>query len=505
MTRYTIGTWGQWALLSLATACGGISGLGNNETGGAGSAATPTGGVAATGGAGLSTGGAASTTGVAVTTDGVESSAGGAAATGGVGPSAGGLAATGGSAPATSASSGGDQSGATPYPDDPTLPIDPTCACGASDNICNGSNQCVPRCDESGLCARWLANQPVVDMTIDGTTLYFSEKATVDSEGNPGTDGALYRVGPTDSVPTLIAGQLGNPSKILGRYNGATFIETQAVGSGDIIRVTDSGDVTVIDAKNVTTHGNVVSMWGHWLAYLSADGFKLMGVDLDGALQPSVLYERDDPSGWSGIMSPLVMRDLVLYADFIFNEFCSIQLSDPTQSPNCASHGWSIQSELATSGSQYYESEEMAGISAYSPPSTLLLTLLDADSNVQGFQPGKIVYVDGWLYVNLYDIGTFLSRLARVPTTVVRPPQDILPEAIVTRHLVYASGNSGYLTIDMVFAIGASNVYWVQLPPSGYVNGPQYIFSAPLPPKPCDADLPCLAPLVCTDGYCSAS
>ncbi len=281
------------------------------------------------------------------------------------------------------------------------------------------------------------------------------------------------------------------------------------MGSGNILRVTDSGDVTVIDAKNVTTAGNVVSMWGHWLAYLSTDGFKVMGVDLDGGLLPSVLYERDVDWAWSGIMSPFVMQDVVLFLDQVFNEICAILLSNPTQSPNCVSAGWSIQSQLATSGSQYYLSEEMAGISAYAPPATFQLSLFAASANNQGFQPGKIVYVDGWLYVDLYDmfddVANPSSRLARVPITVVRPPQDILPEAIVTRHTIYASGNSGFFTTSMVFAIGASTVYWVQLPPSGYVNGPQYIFSAPLPPMPCDADLPCAAPLVCTNGYCSAS
>jgi len=201
------------------------------------------------------------------------------------------------------------------------------------------------------------------------------------------------------------------------------------------------------------------------------------------------------------------LQDVVLFFDEIFNEFCSIQLSDPTQSPSCVSHGLSSLGMLATSGSEYYQSEESAGISAYAPPGTLQLSLLGASSDNQGFQPGKIVYVDGWLYVNLcdmFDVTNLSSRLARVPTTVVRAPQDILPESIVTRHTVYASGSGGYFTTNMVFAISASNVYWVQLLPLAYPNGPQYIFSAPLPPKPCNADLPCATPLVCTAGYCSA-
>jgi hypothetical protein len=343
-------------------------------------------------------------------------------------------------------------------------------------------------------------------MVLDGTTLYFAEHATVDSQGAAGTDGALYRVGVNDDAPALVARKFGDPERILGRYEGATFIETQSTGGGEIIRLADTGEVTVIDAKNATTSGSVVSMWGHWLVFLSADGFKLMGVDLDGTLQPGVLYERPNSSSWSGIMSPFVMQDVVIFADDIFQEFCSIPLSDPSQGPTCVSHGLSSQSELATSGEQYYESTDL-GITSYAVPSTPLQMLYQTNSNRTGFQPGKIAYLDEWLYVDLYDLydgPDSASRLARVPTKVVRAPQDILPQSVVTRHLNYNTGSGGSLTTHMVFAVSASDVYWAQFKPYQYGNTPQYIFSAPLPSKPCDADLPCTAPLICAGGYCTA-
>jgi hypothetical protein len=54
-----------------------------------------------------------------------------------------------------------------------------------------------------------------------------------------------------------------------------------------------------------------------------------------------------------------------------------------------------------------------------------------------------------------------------------------------------------------VFAVGSSQFYWVQYVDPTY-DGPQYIFSAPLPPQPCDPELPCTnASLTCKDGFCT--
>src|ERR1039457_530339 len=52
MMRQTIGTWAQWTFLGLAVACGGIRGLGNDETGGAGSGSSPSTGASGSEGSG---------------------------------------------------------------------------------------------------------------------------------------------------------------------------------------------------------------------------------------------------------------------------------------------------------------------------------------------------------------------------------------------------------------------------------------------------------------------
>jgi hypothetical protein len=464
MMRATIGTLGHLTLVGLTVACSGrVQDLGHDSFGGSG----PTVGGAPT------TGGAATT---------------------------GGTVATGGSTGWVTPPQGGTtQRSLVPYVVDPTLPIDPTCICDSPDQICNAEKACVARCDDGGRCTRWLANQPVVDMTVDGTTLYFAEKATTDAVGNPGTNGALYKVNPTDREPTLVGGHLGAPYKILGRYQGATYVQTQTSSGGTIVKVSDSGDFEVLE-----TIGWGASMWGHWLAYTTADNAKLMGIDLDVAQEPAVLAQPPaETSSSSPVSQLLVMRDLVLFQEYGHNEICSVQLANPTSGASCGAFSWGGMDRYATSGIEYYKSDRYM-VTSYSPLNTQLLFLYNVNAEGLGLLTGKIVYNDGWLYVDFIADRQESSRLARIPTTVGRLPQDVLPEPIVARHNSFAVGDGRDTTTDMVFAIGPSDVYWVQYLSPTNANGPQYIFSGPLPPKPCDADLPCSGSLVCVNGYCGA-
>jgi hypothetical protein len=315
--RLTLGTLGQLALASMVTACSGqIHDLGRNTTGGSG----------------FSVGGWTSTdipiaTGGSITT-GDSSTTGGAVST---------------STPSTGETGGGGSlsPGATPYVLNPTLPIDPTCTCDSSDEVCNAARQCVPRCDDDNHCVRWLAYQPVNDMLVDGTTLYFTEEAIPDPVGNPGTNGALLRVDPSDVTPTLIAGTLDNPVRIIGRYLGTTYVQTQSQfsESGPIVRVTDSGETTVVDSA----HGNDGSMLGHWLVYATPDNTELRGIDLDAAQQqPIVLYKS------TSVNNPLVMQDIVLFHDS-GSSICSVTLANPAAGASCIASN-SFEDLAATSG-----------------------------------------------------------------------------------------------------------------------------------------------------------
>jgi len=189
MNHLRFETLGQLAAtLGLVVSCGGdVRNLGS-DAGGANSA---TGGSAA-----VATGGSP------------------AVATGGSGIAdigIGGWLSTGGQSNTGGETSTGGQSSVTPYITDPTLPIDPTCTCDSSDKICNAARECVPRCDDAGRCARWLANHAVKDLFVEGTSLYYLVAATTDPLGNPGANGTLYRVETSAGTPTLIAGSLQRP------------------------------------------------------------------------------------------------------------------------------------------------------------------------------------------------------------------------------------------------------------------------------------------------------
>jgi len=199
-----------------------------------------------------------------------------------------------------------------------------------------------------------------------------------------------------------------------------------------------------------------------------------------------------------------VLADLVLYSEITVGP-CYVQLSNISQGPTCwngpmydPSVGEDIK--VAPTGDKYFYSERTI-VSSYAAPSpqntqnTRLLTLFLSDS--LDSIPKNLVYADGWLYI--YVSG---SRVVRVPTTAGRLPQDVLPEAIVTRLTSGVNWTASYL----LFAADAATFYWVQsinLTDPRASNQAQYIFSAPLPRKPCDADLPCAdSTQTCSNGFC---
>ena len=109
---------------------------------------------------------------------------GGAGGTGGADTSTGGQPGTGGANTSTGGQVGtGANTSPTPYISNPTLPIDPSCTCASSDNICNAAGNCVPRCDSEGRCAMWLTNRSVKDLFVDADTFYYATSAVVDPLG----------------------------------------------------------------------------------------------------------------------------------------------------------------------------------------------------------------------------------------------------------------------------------------------------------------------------------
>ena len=487
MTRSTFGRLSCLSVaIGLVAACGPIhknlgddatGGKTNEATGGNGGANSSTGGFAATGGA-ATTGGFASTGDLGV----------GGQGAGGQG--VGGQGVGGGSV--------------VPYVVDPTLPIDPTCTCPSSDEICNAASQCVPRCDDSGRCAKWLANHAVRDLLVEGSFLYYAVAAVADPLGNPGTNGSLYRVETNGGTPTLIAEGLVDPYKILGRYNGVTYIETQDNVGVAIVSVSDTGAVANLD-QDVAWGEQAAMMWGHWIAYVNFNRSKLMGVDLTGNLTPVVLGQVStggDPL--PQILGTVVLDNQVLYTTTNPYQTCSVQLSNLVQGATCAdgggSFGQSNQSlAVATAGDPYFSGGGPGGgiVWSYAPPNTRLLNLFDPSVSVTGgdYWATSFVYANSWLYMDLQ--GGSSSKLVRVPTTVGRLPQAILPDSMATRD---RSGG------PIVFAVSTTAFFWVQsMDPTNASssNQPQYIFSAPLPPYPCDADLPCAdSTQVCSNGFC---
>jgi hypothetical protein len=495
MNHLRFETLGQLAAtLGLVVSCGGdVRDLGNDlgtATGGAssetGGSPTATGGVSSeTGGSPTATGGNATATGGSATATG-----GSATATGGSGivaVSTGGWGSTGGQGNTGGETNTGGQSSVPPYITDPTLPVDPTCTCESSDKICNAASECVPRCDDAGRCARWLANRAVQDLFVEGAFLYYVVAATTDPLGNPATNGALYRVETPVGTPTLVASGLGNPDKILGRYKNTTVIRTTGSNAHSIVSVSDTGVASTLGQCAFDA-----AMRGHWIAYPDPTSTTLMGIDLDGTLEPVVLAQPTSPA--SRVSTPIVLDDTILYRTDV-NESCSIQLSNPALGSICVPD--KCRNLGASSGSQFYCWAGPGHVTSFVPPSTSVIVLY---RNVGSTSPLTAVFANGWLYINdVYSLNDLShSLLVRVPTTVGRLPQEILPDALLIRH---DTGDGGLGNV--LFAPGTSDIFWVQSLPTSDSTQPQYIFSAPLPPQPCDEELPCAdSTLVCANGFC---
>jgi hypothetical protein len=384
-----------------------------------------------------------------------------------------------------------------PYVQEPTLPIDPTCTCPSPAEICNAARQCVPRCDAAGRCAMWLSPHGVKDLYIDGSTVFVLVAPTSDDLGNPIGDGSLYRAEYPNGTPTLVATGIQDPSTILGRHNGVTVIGT-AYPSNSTIRVTDAGNIASIVSD---TRGVNPAMLQNWLAYADASGTKVWGIDLDGDPMPQLLVDLQTTNA-DDIQSRYV-NDIQILDDYFWFELvgeaaystlaCYLNRANLALGPTCSAPGWIEPYEIfATHGNHLFGAE--------GAPRSLESLDIDGKSLMKLFS-GELLSITGATYSNgwLYSISRDTKQLVRFPSTVGRLPQEVLPTSIVQS--AFYPGDATNSSGD--FAVGAKEILWVQ----GVTdfNQPQYIFHAPLPPQPCDAELPCAdSTLICSNGYCAA-
>lgn len=94
----------------------------------------------------------------------------------------------------------------------------------------------------------------------------------------------------------------------------------------------------------------------------------------------------------------------------------------------------------------------------------------------------------------------------RYPTSVGRLLQEVVAKEVASPSVVinYEGGGANTDLSDSKFTVSDAGIFWVQ--PVADVNRGQYIFHSPLPPQPCDGELPCANTAdVCTNGFCVAS
>jgi hypothetical protein len=392
---------------------------------------------------------------------------------------------------------GSSNVGVPPYVQAPTLPIDPSCTCSSPDQICNAARQCVPRCDSAGRCAMWLSPHGIMDIYLDGSTVFFLTASAYDPLGNPTGGGSLYRVDYPNGTPTLVAAGIEDPGAILGRYAGATFVYAGG-SSNSIVRITDTGVAASI-AFELGAIPSARGMRGNWITYGGLDGRTVWGVNLDGDLVPQLLFDLDTATDLELAQALAIGQTQVLDDYFSFQTYgcvwlCYFARENLALGPTCNRSGWSIGYEiLAAGGNRLFGIHDIAAYDLESFDVTgkaPIMKLFSGDSGTIW----DADYSEGWLYSRVSDP----HQLVRYPSTVGRLPQEILPANVVEPAFFGLHGAN--VTGD--FAVGPAGLFWFQ----GVTdrNQPQYIFHAPLPPQPCDAELPCPeTSQSCVNGYCT--
>jgi len=173
---------------------------------------------------------------------------------GGAGPSGGGGKAGGGTGglSETDAQGGNPPDGSggtptpTPYPLNPTIPIDPDCTCEDEGSVCNAAGACVPRCDESGVCAVWRIERGIIDLLATEEDLYLLLHPNRDELGYPtprvAGGASLWKARYPSQAPEQIAQfEDSTYSRIIGHVGGKTYVRPSPLY---IAAIDDDGTMT---------------------------------------------------------------------------------------------------------------------------------------------------------------------------------------------------------------------------------------------------------------------
>jgi hypothetical protein len=393
----------------------------------------------------------------------------------------GGVGGAGGSGPVPDAGGSAGQGGAAPlsYPWNPTLPVDPQCTCPTSAEVCNAAAECVPRCDAEGRCALWLTDRSVVDLYVDGSTLYYLTKNRADALQNTYYDAALWRVVYPGGTPSKVAGDLGAGGRILGRAQNATYVLTYLASTQNVVSgISDLGQVRGLESGSDCYQ----FILGSDALYTACDS-GIYRVGLTPGATPELLSSLVCSSG-----SESLALGQQLFCRTASWDVYALDPTSPTSDPPKVA----FAEPLATSGSRTIYRGTLGGAMIWSQEGAgTRLNIFDLNQGTGGgVYTGhmfRLRVAGNWLYV-AYGSDS-VPLLQRAPISVARLPQDVLPSGLVAAATQF--GATAYERPP--FAVNDRDFFWVQSSdsPSPLTPIPQYIFHAPLPPQPCDAELPC--------------
>ncbi len=381
------------------------------------------------------------------------------------------------------------------------------CGCDEDGEVCGVNGTCVPRCDEIGRCVEAVVEREVKNMTLVDDDLYMVQSPQQDALENPLSGQRLVQVNlATNTSTEVFASEVGTEIKFVGMTDtGSSGALAVVALKGDSVKVITISSTLQASTPVVLPSGvdwDSLSLVGDYLYYFTNESDDAWRILLDASATPEVAIAASAmtvtlPGGvcygdTSGFGSQLVAStDVVWYTANC--TLCALDVS-ANDTLHCgyyeASYNW------------LFPAEEYIWSISYMPAAFgQRFDKSLASLNVYAF-PSEEVYYHAINHTILYRNWGYLVEpdtqwIVGFPLAVAREPQRLLPSSVFTEPYDAYSGKPA--------VVGQPGLVWVhEVKDATGKTIRTLVFSVPLPPRMCDAELPCDAGETCgTDGFCA--
>lgn len=380
------------------------------------------------------------------------------------------------------------------------------CGCDEAGEVCGVNGTCVSRCDEIGRCLEAVVEREVTSMTLVDDDLYLVQSPQEDALENSLTGQRLVQVNLATNTSTVVFdSEVGTEIKFVGMTDtGSSGALAVVALKGDLVKVVTISSTLQASTPVVLPAGvqwSSLSLVGDYLYYFTNESDDAWRILLDASATPEVAIAASAmtvtlPGGvcygdTSGFGSQLVAStDVVWYTanctlcalDVSANDtlYCGYYEASYNWLFPTEEYIWSISSMPAAFGQRFDKS--LASLNVYAFPS----------EEAYYHATNHTMLYRNWGYLVEPDT----QWIVGFPLAVAREPQRLLPSSVFTEPYDPYSGKP--------VVVGHPGLIWShEVKDVADKTIRTLIFSVPLPPRMCDAELPCDDGESCgADGFC---